>query len=69
MGNEWTNKSAFEILDDLKSMIASIEARPEPYLISISLPLDQWERVMWYGWWPDLPPALDMWRFGLPATC
>lgn len=75
MGGDWTNKSALEILDDLKSMIAEVSTRPKPLdqcgTLGLILPLDQWERVVWYGWWPDLPPALDMWRFGLPtpSTC
>lgn len=69
MDNQWANKSAEDIMDDLKAMMAQVEARPKSLgdidTIGLVLPLDQWERVMWYGWWPDLPPALDMWRFGL----
>lgn len=70
MGGDWTSKSALEILGDLKAMIVEVSTRPKPLgecgTIGLILPLDQWERVVWYGLWPDLPPALDMWRFTGP---
>lgn len=66
MSNEWSGKTALEILDDLQGMVRDICARPEPLpslgTIGLTISLEEWERIMWYGWWPEHPPALDMWR-------
>ncbi len=36
MDNEWANKSALEILDDLKSMVLSIRPKPIDQFDTIS---------------------------------
>lgn len=65
--SEWASKTDEQIIDDLRSMV---EALPTTTLssadkVSILIPEDQWHAFMWRWWWPDIPPALDLWRLGL----
>jgi hypothetical protein len=62
------NKTVDEIVADLRTLLLSIEGRgtiTRYGTISIPIPEEQWYALMWLGCWPDLPPALDLWRLGV----
>lgn len=79
---DWSDKTADEIVEELKAMIESMmESRSiVPWsdnpiaglggrgTIDIIIPPEQWHALRWLGWWPDMPPALDLWRLDVVAT-
>lgn len=66
MSNPFAGKSTTEILDDMRAMVECVSSLGDLGFVRIEFTEEQYQ-LLWRGcWWPDMPPALDLWRLGLP---